>query len=147
MWRIAVACTSVAVALSACGGGDARLGTREFVRESSKVCERANRAIARITTTDPVRASVRIVTIHRESVDDLRDLRPPKSSERTARLWIGLVDQSLDELDEMHAALRDGRARVAADYAEKVAVLATRAGNVARDHDITPCRVPEVMVS
>jgi hypothetical protein len=147
MWRIAVACTSLAVVMAACGDGGARLGTQEFTRESSEVCERANRAIARITTTDPARASVRIVTIHRESVDDLRDLRPPKSSEGTAKLWIGLVDQSLDELDEMRALLHDGRARAAADYAEKAAVLATRARDVAREHDITPCRVPQVTVS
>jgi hypothetical protein len=147
MWRIAVACTSIAVALAACGGGGARLGTDEFARESSKVCERANRAIARITTADPAQASARIVTIHRVSVDELRDLRPPKSSEGTAERWIGLVDQSLDELEEMRAALRDGRARVAADYAEKAAVLATRARRVAREHDITPCRVPEVTLS
>ena len=43
MWRIAVVCTSVAVALVACGGGGARLGAHEFTRESSMVCERANR--------------------------------------------------------------------------------------------------------
>jgi hypothetical protein len=147
MWRIAASCTSIAVALVACGGGGARLGIHEFTRESSKVCERANRAIERITTNDPVQASVRIVTVHRESVDALRDLRPPKASEGTAKLWVGLVDQSLDELDEMRVALRAERRHAAADYAEKAAILAARAREVAREHGITPCHVPELTVS
>ncbi len=147
MWRLAVACTSIAVALAACGGGGARLGAHEYTRESSAVCARANRAIARIATSDPARAGARIVGIHRGSVDELRDLRPPKSSESTAKVWIGLVDQSLDELDEMRAALRAGRERAASDYAGKAALLAARAGEIARDHDITPCRMPELTVS
>jgi len=147
MWRLAVASTSIAVALVACGGGGSQLSAREYVRATSTVCERANRAIARVTTTDPTKASVRIVTIHRQTVNDLRDLRPPKSSEATARVWIGLVDQALDELDEMRAALRAGRDRAAGDYADKAATLAARAREVASDHGITPCRVPEVTVS
>ena len=147
MSRLAVACTSIAVALAACGGGGARLGVHEYTRESSAVCARANRAIARIATADPAKASVRIVTIHRASVDELRELRPPKSSESTAKVWIGLVDQALDELDEMHAALRAGRDRAASDYAGKAALLAERARDIARDHHITPCRMPVLTVS
>ena len=144
MWRIAVAGTSIAVVLAACGGGGARLGAHEYSHESSAVCARANRAVARIATSDPARAGARIVSIHRASVDELRDLRPPKSAESTAKVWIGLVDQALDELDEMRAALRAGRDRAASDYAERASLLAARAGDIARDHHITPCRVPEL---
>jgi hypothetical protein len=137
----------IAVLLVGCGGGGARLDARDYVRETSAVCARANRAIARVRTGNPMRESVRVIEIHRRTVRSLRDLRPPKASQETANLWIGLVDQALDELDEMRAALRARRFARAADYARAAAVLAARARDVAREHHITPCRVPSFKVS
>lgn len=125
-----------------CGGGGARLSASDFVRASSAVCARANRAIARVETSNPRRESAMVVAIHRSSVDSLRDLRPPKSYEHTAKVLIALVDQTLDEVDAMRAARRAGHGTQARAYAKKATALDERSRALAREHGITPCRVP-----
>ena len=123
---------------------------REYVHESSAVCAHANRTIARITSPDFILAihlsstTARVVAIHRESLDALRDLRPPKDYEGTAEVWIALVDQSIDELDAMRTAMRDGDRTAALAYAEKASLLDARSRTIAREQGITPCKVPEL---
>jgi hypothetical protein len=133
-----------------CGGGNARLDAHEYVHETSAVCAHANRTIARITSPHFNLAihlsstTARVVTVHRESLDALRDLRPPKAYEATAKVWIALVDQSVDELDAMRAAIRDGDQTAALAYANKATLLDARSRAIAREQGITPCKVPEL---
>jgi len=140
------------VVLAACGGGGSRLSTRDYVKASSAVCARANRDVARIGVArldrmgHADRAAVRIAAIHREAVDDLRALRPPKGYEATARLWIALVDQSLDELDAMRDALRSGAKNDAKMYAANAMALSHRAQIVAGRDGITACAIPDLTV-
>jgi hypothetical protein len=120
------------------------------VRETSAVCARANRAIARITGPHLELAAAvssttgQVVAIHRESVDSLRRLRPPKDYEPMSKLWIALVDQSVDELDAMRASLRAGDRSAAFGFAQKASVLDSRSRAIARRQGITPCKVPEL---
>ena len=138
--------------MGACGAGNDRLSKREYVRESSAVCARANRAIARVAVPDlryaesARRAAARVVAIHRASIGSLRDLRPPKEYEHTTKAWIALVDQELDELDQMRLALGEGDHKTATSYAKKAIALDARARVIAQEHGITPCRVPELKV-
>lgn len=133
-----------------CGGGNPRLSAREYVRETSAVCVRANRAIERITGPRLVlamqvsSATGRVVAIHRKSVDTLRSLRPPKDYEADAKLWIALVDQSIDELDAMRTSLRSGDRTAALAYAHKASVLDARSRVIARKQGTTPCKLPEL---
>jgi hypothetical protein len=121
------------------------------VSESSAVCARANRAIARVKLPGLDRAArmsrvtARVVAIHRESVNSLRALRPPKDYEGMAKLWIALVDQSIDELDAMRASLRAGDQSAAMSYAQEADVLDARSRSVVRKYGITPCNVPELI--
>ena len=114
------------------------------------MCAHANRTIARITSPDFNLAihlsstTARVVAIHRESLDALRDLRPPKEYEGTAEVWIALVDQSIDELDAMRTAMRDGDRPAALAYAQKASLLDARSRMIAREQGITPCKVPEL---
>jgi hypothetical protein len=138
----------VLVLMGGCGVGKGRLSAREYVKESSAVCTRANRAVSRVHVPDlghaarARRATARVVEIHRASIGSLRDLRPPKDYEHTVKVWIALVDQALDELDEMRQALRDGDSSGAVSYANKAIALDQRSQRIAREHGITPCRVP-----
>ena len=97
-----------------CGGGE-RSSERARVRERDergvRTREPRDRADHGPDLDAPVRMSkqtARVVAIHRESVDSLRALAPAEGLRATAKLWIALVDQSLDELDAMRAALRGG---------------------------------------
>ncbi len=93
-----------------------------------------------------VSATARVVAIHRDSLDTLRALRPPKVYENTAKLWIALVDQSVDELDAMRASLLDGDDSAAVTYAEKADELDARSRVIARKYGITPCEIPDLIV-
>ncbi|MEX1009060.1 MAG: hypothetical protein WD271_14610 [Acidimicrobiia bacterium] len=132
----------VLVLTGGCGTGNARLSERGFVRESSAVCARANRAIARIETSNLGRLSAKVVAIHRSSVASLRDLRPPRSYEHTAKVWIALIDQTLDEVDAMRTAMRASHDGEAGAYARKATALEARARAIARGPGITPCLTP-----
>jgi hypothetical protein len=140
------------VIAGSCGGDGSRLSTRGYVKASSAVCVRANRSVARIDVErlDRMgradRAAVRIVAIHREAVDDLRALRPPKDYETTARLWIALIDQSLDELDAMRDALRTRATAEAKMYEANAVALSRRARTVAGRYGITACAIPDLTV-
>lgn len=140
------------VVVAACGGGGSRLSSRDYVKASSAVCARANRDVARIDVARLARmgradrAAVRIVAIHREAVDDLRALKPPKVYEARAHLWIALVDQSLDELDAMRDALRSGAKGDAKMYATNAVALSRRARTVAGRDGITACAIPDMTV-
>jgi hypothetical protein len=135
-----------------CGGGSPRLSAREYVSRTSAVCARANRAISRVTQPSDgravhmVSATVRVVAIHRDALDSLRALRPPKVYETTAKLWIALVDQSVDELDSMRVSLQEGDNSAAMAYAEKADELDARSRVIAGKYGITPCEVPDLIV-
>ena len=134
-----------------CGGGSGRLSASEYVRETSAVCARANRAIGRIAgphldlAVQVSSMTGRVVAIHRESVDTLRRQRPPKDNEGMSNQWIALVDQSVDELDAMRSSLRAGNRSAAFSYAQKASALDARSREIAREQGITPCKVPELM--
>ena len=135
-----------------CGGGNPRL-------ERARVRDRDERGLRprqpgdradhvsglRPSRSSMASATARVVAIHRESLDSLRALRPPKDYETTAKLWIALVDQSIDELDAMRAALRGGR-RVRGDVVcRRRQTRSTHdRGSIARKYGITPCKVPEL---
>lgn len=148
---LAGALAGVLTLTGGCGGGGARLSAREYVRETSAVCARANRAIERVVppsfdhAVHMASTTERVVAIHRESIDSLRALRPPKDYEGTAKLWIALVDQSIDELDAMRSSLRARDRRTAMSYARKAATLDARSVVIAREHGITPCKFPELI--
>jgi hypothetical protein len=142
---------ATAFALSGgCGGGNPRLSARAYVTETSAVCVHANRAVARIPSPGfdhgvrPASATARLVVIHRQSLDSLRALRPPKDYETTAKVWIALVDQSTDELDAMRGAVRSRDWPVAKSYAQKASALNARSQVIARKYGITPCKLPEL---
>ena len=143
---IGICLVGALVLTGGCGAGRARLSERDFVRESSAVCARANRAIARIETSSLGGLSAKVVAIHRSSVASLRDLRPPRSYEHTAKVWIALIDQTLDEVDAMRAAMRAGHEGEAGVYARSATALEARARAIARGSGITPCLTPALTV-
>ncbi len=58
----------------------------------------------------------RIVVVQRETIDDLRDIRPSQRLAGTVQKWIALLDQGADELELMSLRLRAGHTDEALDY-------------------------------
>jgi hypothetical protein len=135
-------------ALAACGGGSERLAAPAYAREASKLCRRGNRAVAQVEIPpltdrhDASRAMARIVIVQRETIDDLRDIRPSQRLAGTVQKWIALLDQGADELELMSLRLRAGHTDEAVAYGAKAATLLNRARDLVAPLRLTSCRGP-----
>jgi hypothetical protein len=151
--KIGAASCALVVTICACGGGDERLTAAEYARAASGVCAQANRGVLSVATSETSldggfgRVLRRAVALHRRSIDDLRNLRPPERLAGTVQRWIALLDQGVDELELMSEHLRQGRVADAAAYGDKAASLLDRAEELVTPLRITSCRVPELPVA
>jgi hypothetical protein len=134
--------------IGGCGGGAEHLTAREFAREASDLCRRGNRAVTRIEVPrlsarrDASRAMAAVVVVQRETIDELRGIRPPDALLATVQKWIALLDQGADELELMSAHLRAGQASEALDYGAKATTLLDRAEELVAPLRVTSCRGP-----
>lgn len=146
--KLGAACCGLVMVVVGCGGGNDRLSARDYAREASALCRRGNGAMARVeipplgATTDTSRALARIVVVQRDTISDLRDLRPPEHLTVTVQKWIALLDQGADELELMTVRLRIGRNEEALAYGAKATTLLDRAGEVVTPLNVTSCRGP-----
>jgi len=154
-WGLAVLTVGVAIAgcaLAGCGGGNGRLAAPEYAREASKLCRRGNRAVARVEIPPLIarrgssraasRAMAQIVVVQRDTIDHLRDVRPPEALTGTVQKWIALLDQSADELEVMSVRLQKGRTDEALEYGAKATTLLNRARELMAPLRVTSCRGP-----
>jgi hypothetical protein len=143
-------CGLVIMLAAGCGGGAERLSAPDYVHRASRICGRANLAVARVTIP-PLeehaaarRALSRVVEIQRSSIEGLRELRSPDGFGTLPERWIALLDQGTDELQLMGGALAQGRAVDAAAYGEKASDLLGRAQVLVAARGVTSCRGPEL---
>ena len=85
---------------------------------------------------------LRIVVVQRETIDDLRDIRPSEHLAGTVQKWIALLDQGADELELMSLRLRDGHTDEAVEYGAKATTLLDRARELVAPLRLTSCRGP-----
>lgn len=146
--KLGAACCGLVMVVVGCGGGNDRLSARDYAREASALCRRGNGVVARVeipplgATTDASRAMARIVVVQRDTIDELRDLRPPEHLTVTVQKWIALLDQGADELELMTVRLRIGRNEEALAYGAKATTLLDRAREVVAPLRVTSCRGP-----
>lgn len=145
---LGAACCGLVMVMGACGGGSDRLSAPGYAREVSELCGRANRTIARIEIPPfgfergAARAVTRVVVVQRETIEDLRAVRPPETLTGTVQRWIALLDQGADELELMSVRLRAGRTGEAAEYGAKATTLLDRASELVAPLRVTSCRGP-----
>lgn len=138
---------------AACSGGNAPLSPRAYAREASEQCRHANRAVARIEVppitkgADSSRALEQVVEVQRDTIDDLRALRPPERLTVTVQKWIGLLDQGADEIELMAERVRAGHRDEALVYGAKATTLLDRARELVTPLRVTSCRGPELPTS
>jgi len=152
--KLGAACCGLVIvmAVAGCGGGNERLTARDYAHRASELCRHGNRAVARIGvprftstadgTPEGARAMTRIVVVQRDTIDDLRELRPPEHLAVTVQKWVALLDQGADELELMAVRLRVGRNEEALAYGAKAMTLLDRAREVVAPLRVTSCRGP-----
>jgi hypothetical protein len=145
---LGAACCGLVMVVGGCAGGSDRLSAPEYAREVSDVCRRGNRAVAHIeipsltSEHDASRAMARVVVVQRDTIDELRDVRPPDSLAASVQKWIALLDQGADELELMSIRLRAGRTPEAVEYGAKATTLLDRARELIAPLHVTSCRGP-----
>jgi hypothetical protein len=145
---LGTACCGLVMVLAGCGGGSERLSAPEYAREVSELCRRGDRAVARIeipplgSPRSAARAMTSVVVVQRDTIEELRGVRPPESLAGTVQRWIALLDQGADELELMSVRLRAGHTGEAVDYGAKATTLLDRARELVAPLQVTSCRGP-----
>jgi hypothetical protein len=149
--RAVVVLLLAGVALGACGGGE-RLGPQAYAEHASKICRVATRHARGVDIpafTRPARAAAAIdalVEEQRGTLAELRDLKPEKERVAALNRWLALLDQMLDEADLVVVQLQGADPTAATESALRVSALEERSAELARKHDITPCRFAALQV-
>lgn len=129
--------------LAGCGGSSGPTKA-EYTKQAAAICRDANDSVTKVradaTTTSALAASIgRVVSIEQDAARRVRALRAPKGDEAVLRQWLGLVDETLDELGTAgHAAATgDGAAADAANQRAKV--LDRQADAIATRYGLDAC--------
>jgi hypothetical protein len=122
----------LAVLATGCGDGG-RLSAREYVREASRICSRANHR------TERAEHMAQKAAAQAAAAADLAGLKPPDSLSRFDAVWVALVRQSAAELEALVDSMSAGDHEQAAQQREAVGILTARAAKLARAHGITAC--------
>ncbi|HEX2738115.1 MAG TPA: hypothetical protein VHP57_08270, partial [Acidimicrobiia bacterium] len=148
--RAAVAVTAAIALLAACsGGGSGRLSKPEYVRRAEAICRRLNKKAGAVPEPDQheptsqAKAIGEIAKIQRAGVDELRRLRPPEADQATIDKWLGLVDQTIDQLQAVRAALKAGDGVTITRADDKGRALSAQADKIARGYGLDQCSATE----
>jgi hypothetical protein len=96
------------------GGGEERLTREEFVDEAGAICRASGRQVGGVeppSLADPAaveRAIGEAVAIQRRALRELRRLDPPAADEVGVEQWLDDVAATLDQMEAVAAAVRDG---------------------------------------
>lgn len=135
------------VSLAAYSGSSVGMSKVDYIRRAGAVCRVASDSARNVkadsSSADAVAATIgKLVTIERSAVRQIRALRPPRGDEHTLGQWLGLVDQTLDQLDVSRRAAAAGDAQGAAAANARSADLQQQADAVAVRYGITACATP-----
>jgi hypothetical protein len=139
--------TLLAVIVTGCGDGD-RLSAREYAREASSICTRANTRVDQLTIppltehASAARVIRRVARIQRAAALELRDLRPSRRIADLTVMWVALIHQSANELDLMADSLRLGELGGATEDGRASTRLTERAQALVSASGITSCHGP-----
>jgi hypothetical protein len=141
--RAALAAALATILLAACGGSSGPTKA-EYTKQAAAICRDANDSVTKVradaTTTSALAASIgRVVSIEQDAARRVRALRAPKGDEAVLRQWLGLVDETLDELDTAShaAAAGDGAAANAAN--QRAQALDRQADGIATRYGLDAC--------
>jgi hypothetical protein len=149
--RFGTACVAVATAitlLAACGGGSSsRLSKPEYVRRADAICRQSNTKIDALGAPDQhdptaqEKAIGELIDIQRTAVADLRRLPPPEADQSTLGKWLGLVNQTVDQMRAVRTALTAGDSAGVAGGNAKGRALNDQADQIARGYGLKQCSV------
>ena len=145
--RLAAALTlAIVVTVTGCDrGAGGPLSKGEFIRKASSICQKANAqalAIRPPSLADPAaveQAIGQIVIIQRDALDKLTDLNPPTQDEPGVEDWLHLVDKSLDRMERVRDAVRDGDQGALQDANAEALSFSDEAEQFATAYGITDC--------
>jgi hypothetical protein len=141
--RPAAAAAVVLALVAGCGGGGGGLSKEDYAKQADAICGKYNRKIEALGTPtslgDIGPFADKAVALTRKGNDELRDLKPPKSEEQTAKAWLAqneLVATAVEALSV--AAKKSDKAGIQAALARGRRANKT-ANGLARDLGLRVC--------
>jgi hypothetical protein len=144
--KAGVAVTAVVTLLAACGGGSSsRLSKPEYVRFADAICRQANKKAGAVPAPDQHESTAqetaigKIIVIQRAAVVDLRHLAPPAADKTTVGKWLGLVSQTVDQMQAVRTALQAGDSAGVTAANARGRALNDQADQIARGYGLKQC--------
>ncbi len=118
------ALVALVVITAGCVGGSGDpdpLSKTAYLEQADAICREAADDVAQITppsVSDVMaveQAIGQLVRIQRRALAELRELRPPEADEPGIDNWLDAVEETLDEMDKVRAALLAGDSGVVAE--------------------------------
>ncbi|HEY7136612.1 MAG TPA: hypothetical protein VIB48_16280 [Acidimicrobiia bacterium] len=139
----AVAASLAAILLAACGGSSGPTKA-EYTKQAAAICRDANDSVTKVradaTTTSALAASIgQVVSIEQGAARRVRALRAPKGDEAVLRQWLGLVDETLAELDAAAHAAATGDGAAAGAANQRAKALDQQADAIADRYGLDAC--------
>jgi hypothetical protein len=101
---------AVAVAFAGCGGGGGRLSKGDYAKKADAICSKYNRKIEALGTptslADIGGFADKALALTRKGNSELRDLKPPKSEEQTAKEWLAQNELVAKAVEDLSAAAK-----------------------------------------
>jgi hypothetical protein len=108
--RPAAVAALVLVLAAGCGGGGGRLSKADYAKQADAICSKYNRKVEALGTPtslgDIGPFADKAVALTRKGNDELRDLKPPKSEEQTAKEWLAQNELVAKAVDDLSAAAK-----------------------------------------
>jgi hypothetical protein len=148
---IAVLVVGLLVA-SGCGDGG-RLGAREYHHEVGHLCAKANARLSDLhlppfNGPHGGAALEHVVRLGRDTLSQIRDIKPPKDGQAAVDEWLATYEQVIDEADYASRLVRSGDVIGGFEAAARASALAPRVAELERAIGIRPaCLVPNLVVA
>ena len=143
MTRAALVAIAAAVVAGGCGGGGGRLSKEDYAKQADAICSKYNRKIEALGTpkslADIGGFADKALALTRKGNDELKQLKPPKNEEQTAKQWVAQNDLVANAVADLRdAAKKNDRAEIQTALRRGQAANKTATG-LARDLGLRIC--------
>jgi hypothetical protein len=110
MIRGALAVGAALLLAAGCGGGGGSLSKGDYAKKADAICAKYNRKINALgspkSLADIGPFADKALALERKGNQELRDLKPPKDEEQTAKRWTAQNDKVADAVADLSAAAK-----------------------------------------
>jgi hypothetical protein len=134
----------LAALVTGCSGGSSGMSKAAYTKAATAICRDASESVTKVrpdtASSGALAASIdEVVSIERRAARRVRALREPRDDEAVLREWLGLVDETLVQLDKAARAAAAGNGAAADAANRRAQELDQQADDIAARYGLSAC--------